>query len=78
MVKNKKKGGEKCLTDMVEHLEEGDGGLAFEEALPPGLSLAEEGEDCPGVAISSVELQECLSHQLIPLMVVLGLCLMEE
>jgi len=30
------------------------------------------------VAISSVELQECLSHRPIPLMVALGLCLMEE
>ena len=63
---------------MVEGLEEGDGDLASEEALPPGLSLAEEGEDCPGVAIFSVELQECLSHRLIPLMVALGLCLIME
>jgi len=30
------------------------------------------------VVISSVELQECLSHQLIPLMVVLGLRLIME
>ena len=63
--------------DMVEDLEEGevDGDLASEEALPPGLMLAWEGEDCRDVAISSVELRECLSHQLIPLMVDLGLCL---
>jgi hypothetical protein len=44
MVKNKKKGGEKCLMDMAEDLEEGagevDGDLALGEALPPGLILA--------------------------------------
>ena len=27
------------VEDMVEDLEEGDGDLAFEEALPPGLML---------------------------------------
>jgi len=64
--------------DMVEDLEEGDGDSVSEEALLPGLMLAWEEEDCRDVAISSVELQECLSHQLIPLMVALGLCLMEE
>jgi hypothetical protein len=65
--------------DMVEDLGGEDGGLAFEGALPPGLTLAWGGEDCRDVAISSVELQECLSHQLIPLTVALGLCLtMEE
>jgi len=47
-----KKGGEKCLTDMVEDLEGGDGDLASEEALPPGLLLAWEEEDCRDVAIS--------------------------
>ena len=37
---------------MVEDLEEGDGDLAFEEALLPGLMLAWEEEDCRGVGIS--------------------------
>jgi len=68
--------------DMVEDLEEGegevDGDLAFEEALPPGLMLVWEEEGCRDVAISSVELRECLSRRLIPLMIALGLCLMEE
>jgi hypothetical protein len=73
-----KKGGAKCLMDMVEDLEGGDGDLASEEALPPGLSLVEEGGDYLVVVISSAELQECLSHQLIPLMVALGLCLIME
>jgi len=31
------KGGQKCLTDMVEDLEEGDWGLVLEETLLPGL-----------------------------------------
>ena len=73
-----RKGGEKCLTDMVEDLEEGDGDLASEEALPPGLLLVEEEEDCRDAAISSAELQECLFHLLILLMVALGLCLIME
>jgi len=66
--------------DMVEDLveEEEDGDSVLEEALLPGLMLAEEGEDCLGVAISSVELRGCLSRRAIPLMVALGLCLMEE
>ena len=65
--------------DMVEEVaEEEDGVSALEEALPPGLILVWEEEDCRDVAISSVELQECLSHRLIPLMVALGLCLMGE
>jgi hypothetical protein len=64
--------------DMVEDLEEGDGDSVLEEALLPGLMLAEEGEDCLGVAISSVELRGCPPHRVIPLMVALGLCLMEE
>ena len=64
--------------DMVEDLGGEDGDLALEEALPPGLMLAWEEEDCLDVAISSVELRECLSRRLIPLMVALGLCLMEE
>ena len=66
--------------DMVEEVaEEEDGDSVSEEALLPGLMLAEEGEDCLGVAISSVELRECLSHRPIPLMAALGLCpIMEE
>jgi len=68
--------------DMVEDLEEGegevDGDLALGEALPPGLMLAWEEEDCRDVAISSVELRECPPRRVIPLMVALGLCLMEE
>jgi len=65
---------------MVEDLEEGegDGDSVSEEALLPGLMLAWEGEDYLVVVISSVELQECLSHQLIPLTVALGLCLIME
>ena len=42
--------------DMVEDLEEGDGDLAFEEALPPGLMLAWDEEDYLVAVISSVEL----------------------
>jgi len=69
--------------DTVEDLEEGegevDGDSVSEEALPPGLLLAWEGEDCRDVAISSVELRECLSHRVILLMAALGLCpIMEE
>jgi hypothetical protein len=66
--------------DMVEDLEEGevDGDLALEEALPPGLMLVWEEEVCRDVVISSVELRECLPRRLIPLMIALGLCLMEE
>ena len=64
--------------DMVEDLGGEDGDLALEEALPPGLILVWEEEGCLDVAISSVELRECLSRRLIPLMVALGLCLMEE
>ena len=64
--------------DMVEDLGGEDGDSALEEALLPGLMLAWEEEDCLDVAISSVELRECLSRRLIPLMVALGLCLMEE
>jgi len=66
--------------DTVEDLEEGevdgevDGDSVSEEALPPGLLLAWEGEDCRDVAISSVELRECLSHRVILLMAALGLC----
>ena len=63
---------------MVEDLAEEDGGLALEEALPPGLMLAWEEEDCRDVAISSVELRECLSRRPIPLMAALGLCLIME
>ena len=65
--------------DMVEDLEEGDGDSVLEEALLPGLMLEEEGEDCLDVAISSVELRRCPPRRvIIPLMVALGLCLMEE
>lgn len=66
--------------DMVEDLEEGEGegDSVSEEVLPPGLMLVWEEEGCLDVAISSVELRECLSRRLIPLMVALGLCLMEE
>jgi hypothetical protein len=60
--------------DMVEDLEGGDGDSALEEALPPGLMLAWEGEDCRDVAISSAELQQCLPRRVILLMVALGLC----
>ena len=63
--------------DMVEDLAEEDGDLALEEALPPGPMLAWDEEGCPDVAISS-ELREHLPRRLIPLMVALGLCLMEE
>jgi hypothetical protein len=38
--------------DMVEDLEEGDGDSVLEEALPPGLMLAWEEEDCRDVVIS--------------------------
>lgn len=64
--------------DMVEDLAEGEGDLASEEALLPGLMLAWEGEDCRDVVISSVELRECLSQQVIRLMAALGLCLIIE
>jgi len=64
--------------DMVEDLEEGDGGSALEEALPPGLMLAWEEEDCRDVAISSAELQQCLPRRVILLMATLGLCLIME
>ena len=43
--------------DMVEDLAEEDGGLALEEAILPGRTLAWEEEDCLDVAISSVELR---------------------
>jgi hypothetical protein len=42
----------KCQMDMVEDLEEGDGDLVSEEALPLGLMLAWEEEDCRDVVIS--------------------------
>ena len=61
--------------DMAEDLGGEDGDLALEEALPPGPILVWEEEDCLDVAISSVELRECLSRRLIPPMVALGLCL---
>ena len=64
--------------DMVEDLGGEDGDLALEEALPPGLILVWEEEGCLDVAISSVELQGCPPRRVIPLMVALGLCLMEE
>jgi len=64
--------------DMVEDLEDGDGDLVLEEALPPGLMLAWEEEGCRDVAISSVELQQCLPRRVIPLMAALGLCLIME
>ena len=70
--------------DMVEDLEEGegegevDGDLALGEAPLPGLMLAWEEEDCRDVVISSVELRRCPPRRVIPLMVALGLCLMEE
>ena len=64
--------------DMVEDLGGEDGDLALEEALPPGLILVWEEEGCLDVAISSVELRECLSRRPIPLMVALGLCLIME
>jgi hypothetical protein len=66
--------------DMVEDLEEGegDGDSVLEEALPPGLMLAWEEEDCPDVAISSAELRECLSHRVILLTATLGLRLIME
>jgi len=68
--------------DTVEDLEEGegevDGDLALGEALPPGLMLAWEEEDCLDVDISSVELRGCPPRRVIPLMVALGLCLMGE
>jgi hypothetical protein len=60
--------------DMVEDLEEGDGGSVLEEALPLGLMLAWEEGDCRDVAISSVELQQCLPRRVILLMAALGLC----
>jgi len=64
--------------DMVEDLEGGGGDSVSEEALPLGLMLAWEEEDCRDVAISSVEPQECLSRRVIPLMAALGLCLIME
>ena len=64
--------------DMVEDLEEGDGDSVSEEALPPGLILAWGEEDCRDVDIFSVKLREYLSHQLIPSMVDVGLCLIIE
>lgn len=64
--------------DMVEDLGGEDGDLALEEALPPGLMLAWDEEDYLVAVISSVELQECLSHSPIPLMVALGLRLIME
>ena len=69
--------------DMVEDLEEEeeevDGDLVSEEALPRGLMLAWEEEDCQDVAISSVvEPQECLSRRLTVLMAALGLRLIME
>ena len=64
--------------DMVEDLGGEDGDLALEEALPLGLILVWEEEGCLDVAISSVELRECLSRRPIPLMVALGLCLIME
>ena len=53
--------------DTAEDLEEGegDGDSVSEVVLPPGLMLAWAEEDCQDVAISSVELRECLPHQLI-------------
>jgi hypothetical protein len=59
-------------------LVEGDGDSVSEEALPHGLLLVWEEEDCPDVAISSAEPQEHLFRRVIPLMVALGQCLMEE
>ena len=64
--------------DMVEDLGGEDGDLASEEALHLGLILVWEEEGCLDVAISSVELRECLSRRPIPLMVALGLCLIME
>lgn len=66
--------------DMVEDLDEGegDGDSVSEETLLPGLMLAWEEGDCRDVDISSVELPECLSRQLIHFMVALGLCLIME
>jgi hypothetical protein len=65
--------------DMVEDLDEGeDGDSVSEEALLPGLMLAWDEEDCRDVAISSAELQECLSLQLILLTVAPGLRLIME
>jgi hypothetical protein len=64
--------------DMVGDLaEEEDGVSALEEALPPGLMLAWEGEDCLDVAISSVVLRGCPPRR-VTLMVALGQCLMGE
>jgi len=65
---------------MVEDLEEGerDGDSVSEEALLPGLMLAWEGGDCRDVVISSAALRECLSRQLIPLTLALGLCVIME
>ena len=66
--------------DMVEDLEKekGDGDSVSKEALLRGLMLAWEEEDCRDAVISSVEPQECLSRQLIPLTAALGLCLIME
>jgi hypothetical protein len=63
---------------MVGDLEEEDGDSVLEEALPPGLMLAWEEEDCPGVGISSAELREQLLRRAMPLMVALGLRLIME
>jgi hypothetical protein len=60
--------------DMVEDLEEGDGDSVLKEALPLGLMLAWEEEDCRDAAISSAELPQFLPRWVILLMVALGLC----
>jgi len=64
--------------DMVEDLAEEDGDSVLEEALPLGLMLAWDEEDYLVAVISSVELRGCPPRRVIPLMVVLGLCLMGE
>jgi hypothetical protein len=64
--------------DMVEDLEGGDGDSVSEGALLPGLMWVWGEEDCQDVAISSAELQQCLSRRLTGLMAALGLRLIME
>jgi len=56
-------GGEICLTDLVEVMVVGEvWDLDSEVALPPGLMLVWEEEDCRGVGTSSVEQPVYLGH----------------
>jgi hypothetical protein len=64
--------------DTVEDLEGADGDSVSEGALLPGLMSVWGEEDCQDVAISSAELQECLSRWVMVLMAALGLRLILE